>query len=140
MTDEERAALHALCFDGVPRPWNAAEFAEFRLDARVVDCETAHGFILARVVAEEAEILTLAVHPDARRQGEGRALLAAIESKTAAGEFFLEVRDDNIAARALYESAGYSSAGHRKNYYQANGRRSSSAIVLKKRLTSGHRT
>lgn len=134
MTDAERAALHALCFDGAPRAWSAAEFAEFRGDARVIDCETAHGFILARIVAGEAEILTLAVHPDARRKGEGRQLLAEIESESNAGVIFLEVRDDNIAAKALYESAGYVSAGYRKNYYSAGGKRGSSAIVLKKRL------
>ncbi len=135
MTDAERAALHALCFDGAPRPWNVAEFAEYRTDRNVLACESPFGFVLARVVAEQAEILTLAVHPDARRRGEGRALIheaEALAQARGAKQMFLEVRDDNTAAKALYESAGYVSAGYRKNYYQAAGRQGSSAIVLKK--------
>jgi [ribosomal protein S18]-alanine N-acetyltransferase len=138
MTDEEMAALHALCFDGTPRAWSAAEFAEYRADTRVLVCEAASGFVIARVVADEAEILTLAVHPDARRLGLASALLAEVESQAGAKgavTMFLEVRDDNLAAKALYDSAGYVSAGYRKNYYQAAGRQSSSAIVLKKRLS-----
>lgn len=133
MTDTERAALHALCFDAAPRPWGAAEFAGFRADARVVECETAAGFILARVVADVAEILTLAVYPEHRRHGVARAMLASIESQArakGAAEMFLEVADDNIAARNLYESAGYAQTGFRANYYRANR----SAIVLKKQL------
>ncbi len=138
MTDAQRAALHALCFDGTPRAWSAAEFGEYRADVRVITCETARGMIVARVVADEAEILTLAVHPAARRNGVARELLAEAEKQVlalGAKQMFLEVRDDNLAAKALYDSAGYVSAGYRKNYYRAAGRQSSSAIVLKRRLS-----
>ncbi len=137
MTDDERAALHGLCFADTPRAWNAAEFAAYRADPNVLTCESPFGFVLARVVADQAEILTLAVHPDARRKGEARALLHEVEALArarGAKEMFLEVRDDNLAAKQLYDSAGYTAAGYRKNYYQAAGRQSSSAIVLKKRL------
>ena len=138
MTDAEMSALHSLCFDGTPRAWNAAEFAEYRADPNVLVCESPFGFLVCRVVGDQAEILTLAVHPDARRKGEARALLSEVEALAqarGAREIFLEVRADNLAAKALYDSAGYVAAGYRKNYYQAAGRRSSSAIVLKKLLS-----
>jgi len=91
------------------------------------------GFILARVAADEAEVLTLAVAPAARRQGLGRGLLeAALELAAAAGarQIFLEVSVGNEAARALYAAAGFAEIGRRRRYY-ADG---SDALVLSRRL------
>jgi ribosomal-protein-alanine N-acetyltransferase len=71
-------------------------------------------------VAGEAELLTLAVAPPARRRGRGRALLAAFEQgarERGACEAFLEVAADNAPAVALYAGAGYSELGRRPGYY-----------------------
>ena len=76
--------------------------------------------ILCRVVADEAEILTVAVDPDARGQGVGAALLrAALQRAQAAGAgvVFLEVAADNAPAAALYARAGFLPTGVRKGYY-----------------------
>lgn len=78
------------------------------------------GMILARAAADEAEVLTLAVAPDARRQGIAAALLAgamAAARERAATTMLLEVAVNNTAARALYERAGFIEAGRRPRYY-----------------------
>lgn len=78
------------------------------------------GFVLARVAADEAEILTLAVRPNARRKGLGRSLMkaaAAQARKMGAQTMFLEVGEMNAPARALYQSLGFEVSGHRKDYY-----------------------
>jgi ribosomal-protein-alanine N-acetyltransferase len=92
------------------------------------------GFVLARVAAGEAEILTLAVAPAARRQGHGAGLLAAALAGAVArgaGAMFLEVSDRNAAARALYAAAGFAEVGRRRRYY-ADG---ADALVLRRDLT-----
>ena len=72
MSDQAQrlAALHATAFDA---PWNAAAFSVLLSGPGVFAIESADGFILMRAVADEAEILTLAVRPDARGRGEGGA-------------------------------------------------------------------
>jgi ribosomal-protein-alanine N-acetyltransferase len=94
------------------------------------------GFVLARVAAEEAEILTLAVIPAARRRGAGGALLGAAMAGAAArgaGAMFLEVSERNAPARALYAAAGFAEVGRRRRYY-ADG---ADALVLRRDLTGG---
>ena len=120
MTPEALAALHARCFPAHPRPWSTAEFSDLignRLNFLLIRPQ---GFLLGRVVADEAELLTLAVAPEARRMGLGRALLAEFaHTSTARGarEAFLEVASDNAPAIALYASAGWQRAGTRRDYY-----------------------
>jgi ribosomal-protein-alanine N-acetyltransferase len=78
------------------------------------------GFILVRAVADEMEILNLAVDPDSRRQGIARRLLAhAIEEAGRADvkRVYLEVRESNSTARAFYSSARFTEHGRRQNYY-----------------------
>ena len=94
------------------------------------------GMVLVRVAADEAEILTLAVAPGARRRGLGRRLMqaaAAQAREVGASRLFLEVSSRNAAARALYQSQGFTQAGRRRRYY-ADG---SDALVLVLPLTSG---
>ena len=75
MTPEDLAALHARCFT-IPRPWSAAEFAGFLADPLAfLLVEGDAGFLLGRAVAGEAELLTLAVAPEARRRGLGQRLV-----------------------------------------------------------------
>ena len=88
------------------------------------------GLILARVAADEAEILTLAVVPAVRRAGLGFALLAAateLATSLSARAIFLEVSATNIAAQALYNKAGFIQAGRRRRYYSD----ASDALVLR---------
>jgi ribosomal-protein-alanine N-acetyltransferase len=127
------AALHAAAFPPAER-WGAEAIA-LMLDlpgAFGLHCPGA-GFVLARVAADEAEILTLAVAPAARRQGHGGALLAAAMAQAAArgaAAMFLEVAEANGPARALYAAAGFAEAGRRRAYYPDGG----DALVLRRDL------
>ena len=79
------------------------------------------GYVVALVVAPEAEIADLAVAPGARRRGIGQALLTrALDELREAGvrAVHLEVRESNLPARTLYESTGFRAVGRRKGYYR----------------------
>ncbi len=79
------------------------------------------GFAVARrLPPDEIEILNVATGPSSRRQGVGKALLRELLNLHE-GVLFLEVRESNSAARALYEAAGFREAGRRKNYYAKAG-------------------
>jgi ribosomal-protein-alanine N-acetyltransferase len=134
------ARAHAAAFHA---GWRASEIAKLMRIAGgfgVVADDGEAGFILVFAVAGEAEILTLAVPPALRRQGVGRALLAAatgLAAEAGAESMFLEVAEDNAAARALYLGAGFVVAGRRRDYYAlADGTRSD-ALVLRLDLNSG---
>lgn len=134
MTPDQLATLHGLCFS-TPRPWSAAEFTDLLNSPGAFVVGDAHGFALGRVIADEAELLTLAVHPKARRKGVGRQLVTAFEGQArtqGAHEAFLEVAADNDPARALYKTQGYVSAGLRKRYYQSPRGAAVDALVLRK--------
>ena len=120
MTPVELAALHAECLE-TPRPWSAAEFGAVMASPGTVCHVQNHGFIVGRLAADEAEILTLAVAAHHRRNGLGRQLVGAFLATAAARgarRAFLEVACDNAPAIALYKSAGFIQVGQRKGYYQ----------------------
>ncbi|MEO1066287.1 MAG: GNAT family N-acetyltransferase [Pseudomonadota bacterium] len=80
------------------------------------------GFVLARIAADEAEILTIAVAQDTRRLGAGKVLMQAVMNHLYAeriGALFLEVDETNTAARRLYESLNFKTVGDRKSYYSS---------------------
>lgn len=119
MTPADLAALHAACFTS-PRPWLEAEFAGFLSNRLVFLLTEPGGFLLGRVIADEAEILTLAVDPACRRKGIAARLVSAFLTESArrgAASAFLEVAEGNTAARALYASAGFTESGRRRGYY-----------------------
>ena len=130
------AALHAACFaDG----WNAAAIAAllagpgaFGLVA--AEGEEPGGFVLARPAADEAEILAIGVLAAARRRGLGRALLAAAMARLAAAgirRLLLEVAEDNLAARRLYQQAGFAPVGRRPGYYRERGAATAALIMAR---------
>src|SRR5450631_419266 len=96
--------------------WNPNDYLAF--DCRVAVAEgSVVGFIVARPVAHcEWEILNLAVTPEVRRKGVGRQLLGDILAH-APGDFFLEVRESNAAARRFYEHLGFEVVTKRLQYY-----------------------
>lgn len=114
------AEVCKLCFSD---PWSR-EAVESTLRAEqnyVVAAEGGKiGFAAASLAFDTADILDIAVHPDARRRGIGRAMLShllALLRENGAKSVFLEVRASNESAIALYSSVGFVPCGIRKNYY-----------------------
>jgi [ribosomal protein S18]-alanine N-acetyltransferase len=96
------------------------------------------GFILDLVIAADAEVLTLAVAADWRRQGIARALLEDLfdrARRAGAHGIGLEVATDNAAARQLYESCGFVSTGRRHGYYRRGGG-AEDALLFRRALLS----
>jgi [ribosomal protein S18]-alanine N-acetyltransferase len=137
MTPEALAALHALSFTDTPRPWSVAEFAVLLAEPTTLLAAGPGGFALGRVAGPEAELLTLAVHPAARRRGVASGLLDRFEAEAGARgakEVLLEVAATNAAARALYGGRGYALAGRRPRYYVRAAPPPVDALVLRKTL------
>jgi ribosomal-protein-alanine N-acetyltransferase len=113
-------AIHATAFSAADA-WSRDVFGlQLTMPGVIALLHRADGLIVARVAADEAEVLTLAVMPQARRGGAGTALLQrAVQEVAAMGAaaFFLEVSVANKAARALYRRAGFKQAGRRVKYY-----------------------
>ena len=133
MTPDALAALHARCFR-TPSPWSAADFSGL-LAVPVVFLliEADAGFLLGRAVAGEAELLTLAVSPDARRRGLGRNLMSRFLYQArlrGADRAFLEVSAENDPAIALYTSSGFAPVGRRRGYFLAPEGQRIDALVL----------
>ena len=93
------------------------------------------GFLIARQVVGDIEILNLAVGPNARRRGVGAALLAEVIDwgrSFRAGRALLEVRSSNLAALQFYERHNFQATGRRPRYYAAPV---DDALVLTLKLT-----
>ncbi len=137
----ECAAIHAASF---AYPWQEADFEQlftasgtFADGAIEAKDEHLAGFVLSRVAAGEAEILTLAVAPEWRRRGIATNLLAPHLSGLAAIQvtrLFLEVGAENTAARALYANFGFAEVGERKAYYRTTGAEMAGALVMRRDL------
>jgi ribosomal-protein-alanine acetyltransferase len=134
------AALHARAF---AEPWATSAFATL-LEAPGVSAlmavdgtpsgEVPLGFILTRLAADEAEILTLAVEPEERGKGIGRRLIQeALDFLRARGAraVFLEVGLANVPARRLYERAGFTGVGRRRGYYRNSTGLNEDAVMLR---------
>lgn len=92
------------------------------------------GYVVALVIGPEAEIADLAVAPESRRLGIGRALLErvlAVLGEVGAQTVYLEVRESNQAARTLYEAKGFESVGRRRGYYRNPAE---DALVLRREI------
>jgi len=132
------AALHAPCFEDA---WDSAAMAALLATPGTIALLATQdktgeqhpcGFVLLRAAADEMEILTLAVVPQARRRGVARALMQAVRryaDKAGTRKIFIEYAEDNQAAHALYESVGYASDGVRSNYYRNSDGTARNAIT-----------
>jgi ribosomal-protein-alanine N-acetyltransferase len=141
---EPLSLMHAACFPD--DPWDACSCAQILalrgvfgylawLDETPAE-QHAAGFIVARDLGDEAEILTLGVMPGARRRGVGRALLDLLRTQAERrriASIVLEVAADNDAARRLYGAAGFIRVGARPCYYR-RGQVAIDALIL--RLTT----
>lgn len=126
------ANLHAECFT-FPRPWGAGEFADLLHSQTCFLCQEDFGLLLGRVVAGEAELLTLAVSPQTRRQGIAQRLMRAFLQEAGsrnAESAFLEVAETNVAAISLYMKNGFLQQSRRKGYYRHPDGQTEDALIM----------
>jgi len=137
------AAMHAEAF---AEGWSAEAFVRALSQPGAFGCialdaaDEPLGFAVLRAAlfdgggdGGEAEVLTIATRPQARRQGVARALMDAALSRArglGVARVFLEVAADNPAARGLYEGLGFQAVGVRKGYYARQGAPRADAHVL----------
>jgi ribosomal-protein-alanine N-acetyltransferase len=138
------AEIHASAFK---RGWSDAEFEALLLQSGV-HAVIAHyrnalgkripaGFILYRLVADEAEILSVAVTPACRRRGIGKALIEdALRHlyREGAKSIHLEVEDSNVAAIGLYRGVEFRESGRRAGYYTQGREAPGGALVMLRQL------
>jgi [ribosomal protein S18]-alanine N-acetyltransferase len=136
----EMARIHAA---GFYRGWPEADFVQFLEDRNTpiyVACDARRriaGFAVIRTVADEAELLTIAVDPRWRGKKVGRALLDAVFADlmlSPAKRMFLEVDEQNLAAIALYRRLGFAAISSRKGYYARPDGSAATALVMSRDL------
>ena len=139
-TSHDAAAIAALHSASFRRGWSEQEVESLLTDRRVI----AHramtgsklaGFIMSRLAADEAEILSVAVAGRRRGRGLARSLLnlhlgrlAAMRVRTV----FLEVNEYNTAAIRLYDRAGFHEVSRRPNYYPGTAGKTAAALVFRR--------
>lgn len=115
------AETHRAAFAPTSRGWSGDEIVDLAATGILLADDLDRGFALFSVAIDEAELLTVAVHPEHRRKGIARYLLMAAETALAAEKILkihLEVAADNAGAIALYQALGYQVIGRRKQYYR----------------------
>ena len=133
------AALHGVSF---ARGWSEQEVETLMTDRhvmahRAINGSTMAGFILSRLVEDEAEILSVAVANARRGRGLARSLLNLHMRRLAglgARAIFLEVDEHNAPAIRLYDRAGFHEISRRPNYYPGAGGKAAAALVLRRDL------
>jgi ribosomal-protein-alanine N-acetyltransferase len=134
---EEIAALHARLFDPA---WDAESImrsvehpASASFIAQVREPRSLAGFVIGRIAADEAELLSIGVAPEWQRRGIGRHMVQGLvraARRADVARLFLEVATDNAPAIALYKGLGFKLAGRREAYYQRAGAEKVDAVIL----------
>jgi ribosomal-protein-alanine N-acetyltransferase len=137
----ELSAVHAGCFADSWSPQSMTEVLRtpgtFGFLAEI-DAAPPMALALARVAADEAELLTIGVAGGWRRAGIARRLLASVIAEArarGARRLFLEVAENNHAARGLYERESFRVVGRRDGYYARIGGAPIDALTMRRELT-----
>jgi len=138
VTPAQMADIQAAAFVNA-RGWTTGEFAELLSQPHSRAFTAEGGFALARTVAGETELLTLAVHPCFQRRGIAHGLMQSwlTDAALIAEHAFLEVATDNHTAIALYVRHGFARNAVRKAYYARPGSAPCDAVVMTRALTRG---
>lgn len=136
-TAADLPAIRAIEVASFPDPWSAQAFGSLLdspqgITTAAVDGHALVGYLVGWRVGDEAELANLAVRADRRGRGIGAALLRDFLSRLDAESsptVYLEVRESNAAAQALYRRHGFVAAGRRKGYY---ARPAEDAVVMRR--------
>ena len=133
----EVAALEAMCFS---EPWSEKSVASeltnpLSLWLVALEGETVIGYVGSQTVMGWSDMMNVAVHPDHRRLGVGKALIEELIRQLreqGSENLTLEVRTSNENAKALYAGLDFMEVGRRKNYYHNP---KEDALILRKEWT-----
>ena len=132
------ANIHRRCF---PHYWDINAFNDFfaieGTHALLAESEQPVGMMVYRIAGDQADIMTIAVLPEHRRQGLAAALVEKALADIATHKIdtlFLDVEDGNVAAIALYEKYGFSHLRRRKLYYRQKDGTCTDALVMQRKL------
>jgi len=136
---EQLAVLHAAAFR---RGWSTEEFERLLIERNVVADRAMSGarlagFVISRLAADQAEILSIAVAAPHRGRGLARKLLDVHMRRLVEygiNSVFLEVDERNAPARRLYAGLGFREVGRRESYYADAGQEAGTALVLRRDL------
>jgi ribosomal-protein-alanine N-acetyltransferase len=141
---DEAEGLAEIHRDGFSRTWSAHDFTVLMADPSVfvlalrlqplIGERRLAGFVTVRYAADEAEILTIAVHSRYCRRGYGRLLMEDVIRRLyreRIARLFLEVDRTNRAAARLYQRLGFKVAGERKKYYSEATAGDGTALVMR---------
>lgn len=142
-TLRDAPALSRLHQDAFHRGWSANEFEQMLVERntlahRLCIGRKVVGFIISRIAADEAEILSVAIDKSQRGRGLSRGLLRTHLGYLAGSglkQVFLEVEENNRPARALYEKAGFDVIGRRERYYKEASGAELNALVMQRGLS-----
>lgn len=134
------AQLHALSFH---RGWGESEFDQLLRSREVLAHRlrlgrATDGFIISRIAADEAEILSVAIAPNRRGRGLSRGLLTTHLGHLAGlgvAKVFLEVEENNQPAVRLYQRTGFRTVGRRDRYYREADGQELNALVMQRDLS-----
>ena len=134
MTPYEMAKLHLM--SGSPtRSWSESEYKNLLATDKIRFFYVENGFLVGRLIGQDAEILNVIIHPKYRRLGKARHLISKFENEAknvGSSRCFLEVAESNSSANKLYHDLGYLKVGQRKNYYEfIDGRKDNASILAK---------
>lgn len=133
------AQIHA---EGFAHPWSPLDFENLMVGGALSEVMLSQGlfgqiitgFALSKIVADEAELFSIALDREVRGKGHAATLLSAHAAqlrRAGAQRLFLEVAEDNAPALSLYRGMGFAEIGRRKGYYAAHGGNRRDALTMR---------
>ena len=142
MTVQDLDAVVALEQRAYSHPWSRGNFTDSLAAGYLAELwwqgDDLLGYFVAMAGVDELHLLNITVAPDQQGRGHGRTMMAALQQHAlarAAATLWLEVRESNHRARALYRRLGFTEVGLRRGYYPAVPRRED-AVVMSLVLTA----
>ena len=137
MTPGDLDAVVAIETCAYGHPWSRGNFsdslaARYLAEVLVDDAGEMLGYFIAMTGVDELHLLNITVAPRWQRQGHGQALMAALRQhalQLGMATLWLEVRQSNQRARALYRRLGYVEVGQRRGYYPAAVNREDAVVM-----------
>jgi len=117
-------------------PWSRGNFTDSLAAGYLAEVwfedEAVVGYFVAMPGVDELHLLNITVAPEQQGQGHGRTMMAVLQQHALAAraaKLWLEVRETNHRARALYRRLGFAEAGLRRGYYPAALRREDAVVM-----------